>query len=204
MENFSLLSWIIVAILIVLVAGAVLLFARALQNRRPSARSVKETAAVTPVSGPSGFRGWLVLLAIGVIGSPMIMISAFVQSGDLDSSTFNKYPAIVTADSGLYLALIALQICTAFFMARRARRFVSFYIATATAMIVFEPVKFLLTIEIAGLTVGVSGLAVLQQYFKDHDPDPEAITRWVSSSIGLVVWIFYVIRSRRVANTFVR
>lgn len=54
MQSLSILHWLIFVIPFLLLAGAIILFARAIGNRK-----LKERNAVTPVDGPSGFGGWL-------------------------------------------------------------------------------------------------------------------------------------------------
>jgi Protein of unknown function (DUF2569) len=201
MQNFSLLNWMIVALLIFLVAGAVRLFARAIQNRRPRERRVTETAATTAVAGPSGFRGWLVLLAINVVLTLISTINTVVQT-DYNEVVSGKDHQIDEAVIACYLALLALQSCTAFFMARRARQFVPFFIATAISQILFRWIVMLATVVVELLLHG-GHFVFMVTYIVTHWETDEVI-QWISTSIAFVVWIFYVLRSRRVANTFVR
>lgn len=72
MQSLTVWHWIIIAIVIGLAVVAIFLFARAINNRRPKDRTVKDRSSIMPDSGPSGFQGLLLLLAVSVIGSPVL------------------------------------------------------------------------------------------------------------------------------------
>jgi hypothetical protein len=141
-----------------------------------------------------------VLLAIGVVVSPLatIYLMSHLEDG-ADDATLQRFRLAFNGEIGLYLALVVLQICTAFFMARRSKRFKTFYIATAIATILLMPIDTIWGASILSLQTGQPFQTMLQAV-----APPETIGRWVTTSIAIGIWILYVIRSRRVANTFVR
>jgi hypothetical protein len=200
MQSLSIWHWIIIAILIVLVVCAIWLFARAINNRRPHDRSVKDSSSAT-VTGPSGFGGWLVLLAIGVFVSPILTIySASQLENGVDDATLQRFRLTFNGEIGIFLLVALLQICTAFFMARRARRFVPFYIVTGIATILLTPADTIWAASMLSLQSGRPFQPILQAVA----PSPADIGRWISTGVGVGIWMLYVIRSRRVGNTFVR
>ena len=212
MQSFSIVHWMVFVIPLLLLAGALFLFVTAIISRKPDDRSVRESSGATPVSkpsggtatltaGPSGIHGWLVLLAIGVFLTPIVTIVSLVQTGDFQyvASSAVKYPLIYVAEIALFLALFVLQSCTALFMARRSRRFVTFYVVTGIATILFKPVNLLVSIAIVALSMSVPFLALLQRYVADNSTADE-MAQWISMSISLVIWTIYVLRSRRVAR----
>ena len=88
-------------------------------------------------------------------------------------------------------------------MARRSRQFISFYIASAIATILFTPLEILFVAEGVSL-IAKSSIGVILPKMLDELHAADNTPQWISTSVGLVIWIVYVIRSRRVANTFVR
>jgi hypothetical protein len=200
MQSLSIWHWIIIAILIVLVGAAVWLFARAINQRRPDDRSVKESSTATPVSGPSGFQGWLALLALGVFLSPIFTIIKLigVASGN-DVAFWKEFWFAIDGDIAIHSAVILMQICTAIFMVLRSKRFMSVYIVTSICLILLVPAE--VTWFSASVTwhEGTSFLHFMQRMIT-----PDVIQRSISTAIPVVIWVLYVIRSRRVANTFVR
>lgn len=202
MQSLSIWHWIIIAVLIVLVVAAISLFARAINQRRPEGRSVKDSSSAAPISGPSGFGGWLLVLAIGVFLFPVFTLLLLLVKTDFVALDTGQYPLALIIPSWLYVLLFLLQCCTAFFLARRARRFMPFYIGTATAMILFKPVNRLLFVALVGLANRVPFGHALTALITDQSADNIII--WLVIAIGLSISIGYVSRSRRVANTFDR
>jgi hypothetical protein len=122
MESLTIWHWIIIAILAVLVVAAISLFARAINNGRPAERGAKDRSGSKPFPGsPSGFGGWLLFAAFGVFASPIYtaILASKLEDG-VDDATLQKYRLVFNGELGLFLALLFLQICTAFFMVRRS------------------------------------------------------------------------------------
>lgn len=142
MQSLSIWHWLILAILAVLVVCAFLLFARAINKRRPDDRSVREIGTATPVSGPSGFRGWLLLVAIGVCVSPILTIVKLtkIEDGGNDSFT-QEFHLMYDGDRAIHVAVIVIEICTIIAMVSRSRNFVSFYIWTLVCASLLPPAE---------------------------------------------------------------
>ncbi len=194
MRSFSIWHWIVVALPIVLAVGAIALFVRALNKRRPEARGAAE------ISGPSGFGGWLTLLALGVFVSPVITIVLMTHLEDgTDNSLIQRFRLMFNGEIGIFAVVLLLQITTAVFMARRARLFILLYIVTGIAVILLKPIDIIWACAILYAQLGRSFQSTLQTVV-----GPEDVGRWISTTIIVGIWMLYVIRSRRVANTFVR
>ena len=103
---------------------------------------VKDRSAVMPVTGASGFGGWLALVAIGVFVLPPVTIVEMlgINSG-FEDFDFQAFWFMLDGDIGIHLAVIFMQICTAVFMVLRSKRFVSVYIVTSICMILLLPTE---------------------------------------------------------------
>jgi len=109
MQSLSISQWIIIAILIVLVAGASSLFTRALGNRRPKERSVQkrnteDRSNIAPVSRNTepaagehvGLKGWLLLLGILIFALPIFTgAQLWNTEASLQPGIKQQFPATV-------------------------------------------------------------------------------------------------------------
>lgn len=141
---------------------------------------------------PSGFRGWLILLALTqlliLIGSLLAIRweIARIAAGAFDENAVITVVRIVVGGAGLCLALAGCYL-----MASRQRAYVAVLIVT----LVFRVV--------AGLVLDILAVAT-------HEIEPWEIGSVAAGHgifggiIGGSLWIAYVLRSRRVKNTFVR
>ncbi len=164
---------------------------------RPDDRSVKDRSGVTPVTDPSGFGGWLVMLAIGVFISPVVTGVKLLQSGDLQAN--GDLHHMEYGEAALYLVLLILEIATAIAMLRRSRQFPSLFVVTSIATILFLPLV-LIWYSIVGSSLSSrSFLSFLGAMMKGRN-----YPQWISTTITVGIWMLYVLRSRRVANTFIR
>jgi hypothetical protein len=201
MQSLSIWHSFIIAILIsACVARAVSLSATAINKRTLDDRSVKDRSSVVPVTGASGFGGWLALVTIGVFVSPPVTIVKMLKiNSGFENFDFQAFWFMLDGDIGIHLTVIFMQICTAVFMVLRSKRFVSVYIVTSICMILLLPTEI---IWLSSMLYWKEGMR-LQESLPAY-ASPEIIGRWIFSSVGIGVWMLYVIRSRRVANTFVR
>jgi hypothetical protein len=176
------------------VACAIWLFARAINNR-----SGKD-GSVTPASGLSGFGGWLLLLAIGVYLSPLrtIVNLSQIEQG-VDHSVIQKFRLMFNGEIGLTLVVILVQICTAVFMARKSRRFVSVLIWNGIFLFLLPLADMIWVASILNLQAGQPFQTTMQRV-----ATPDLIGQWISTGVTVGIWMLYVTRSCRVANTFVR
>ena len=196
MQAFSILHWLIFVIPFLLLAGAIFLFARAIGNRKP-----KERSAVTPSDGPSGFGGWLILLAIGVVLAPLYMIIRLIKDDfdGTDTAFWKEFWFALDGDKGIHIAILLLQVLAIILMIRRSKLFKSVYIWTGVCLVLFIPVQY---VWMAGAVTWHEGTSF--PHFLERTITPDTISDWIRMTIPSVIWMLYVIRSRRVANTFIR
>ena len=187
MQSFSVWHWAVIAIILLLLLLAVWLIWRSAKANR---------------GGPplTGFQGWLLLLAIGVYLSPLrtLVNMSKVQEG-VSPDVLEKFRLLFNGEIALNLVLFILQTVTAVFMARKSRKFAMMFICTGIFIVLMTP-----------LDIVWSGSIISNQTNRSFQDSvqvvstPEAIGGWIGACLAVAVWMLYVTRSRRVANTFVR
>lgn len=155
-------------------------------------KAATKAVPVKAVAGPAGFGGWLWLLVIGQLLVTARMIDTLAKMAALvGTEVWQDHPGLVATDLALYGAAFVLQLAVLAAMALRKASFVPLFIAAIVAYFLIGRVEPLLAIAFLGMDpVGLGTQAVLL---------PMAI----ELAVGLV-WGAYVLRSRRVKNTFVR
>jgi Protein of unknown function (DUF2569) len=151
---------------------------------------------------PKGLGGWLTLVIIGLVVSPL-RTAYFLVTGVAPIFTEGAWSALTTPGSPAYhalwgplialelmgnLGLIALAIAALILLLRRSRH---------------AP-------KVAILWLSWAVLFVVTDYFLGHlipavaaQPDPESTTDLVRTIVGATIWIPYFLVSKRVKNTFV-
>ncbi len=155
-----------------------------------------KVGAAPGVVGPQGIGGWLVLLAIGVVVSPMRTLALLQEEMEAYAKLEATYsvPNIETAkivEVVLLLAIVVFQAIVAIMFFQKKRYFPIWYfwqwVATfivSGAILIFPP-----------LIVGLPW----QTGFT-----PEAIGGLIAILVVGAIWVTYVFRSVRVKNTFVK
>ncbi len=141
---------------------------------------------------PTGFGGWLWLLAIGQLLVTARMIDTLMKmSALIGGPIWQDHRGLVIADLSLYGAAFLLQLAVLAAMALRSRAFVPLFVTSAIAYFLIGRVEPLLAIAFLGMDPArLASRAVLI---------PMAIEFAIAFG-----WSTYVLKSRRVRNTFVR
>jgi len=143
--------------------------------------------------GPSGFGGWLLLLAIGQSLAPLRTLSVLAQSADgyraLQDSSIPNATLAIYAEVGLFIGFAAFQVFIIISMYRKRH---------------FFPRLFFYQ-WISGICVPIADWMLTSVLL--HIPLNSLVTaRDVAGVLGAGllggIWVWYVARSVRVRNTF--
>ena len=162
---------------------------KTVSKRKPAPGKAKAAEAAR---GPTGFGGWLWLLALGQLIVTARMIDTLTRmAGLVGTELWADHPGLVTADLALYGVALVLQLAVIAAMVLRSRFFKPLFLVAIVAFFLIGRIEPLLAIAVLGMDPArLATRAVLL---------PMAIELAVS-----VVWAAYVLRSRRVKNTSVR
>lgn len=175
---FSIWHWVMLLLLI----GVPVFFAV-----RSAAKPPHDPAALV------GFGGWLLLLAIGQVLSPLRTLADLAKSAE-------SYQQLMTVPNGalavygevaLNLAFLALQLVVVISMFRRSQRFKQLFVYQWFAI----PVLFVLDTLLISVVLGVPVNQLLAA---------DVLVASLVSFLLTGIWVAYVHKSVRVRNTFDR
>jgi hypothetical protein len=162
-----------------------------------------ETKLVSKDYGPSGLGGWLTLVAIGLIITPLrtgFMLSSIYmpifQDGQIavfiDNGSEYYNPGLfllLLAEIIFNLLNIAGSLLLLYLFFNRKKTFPGWYIG-------------LMLFSLIGIFVD----AVLSGFIFPEEPmfDPDTTSELVRALVGASIWIPYMLMSVRVKNTFIR
>ena len=148
----------------------------------------------------AGFKGWLLVLAvtlwIGVFRSVLELAKTIAETDPLVASQF---PALIAGD--ILVATIGLGtiVTSAWLLTAKSRAFRQMFVATAIWAVFSLPVS----VFLAGVVLGGHGVSLNENPLMGSIL-AEAGVKWATSTIGIGLWLLYVLRSRRVATTCVK
>jgi hypothetical protein len=146
-----------------------------------------------------GIGGWLILVAIGQVLGP---IGTLVSIGnyylhEVDTPMFDILPLIVYGTIALSAAYLAYSVFTTIMFFRHSRLFPRLYILQWILMAAMP----LVDVAWVAITASVYTGESLTDFLTI---DVEHVGQVVAALILGPIWIAYMLRSRRVANTFVK
>jgi hypothetical protein len=158
-------------------------------------------ARVIPTRQLKGFGGcWLVLFAVGVYLAPLPSIVNIFKIGEgIDESVSTRFPLVFDGAFALVVSLLIIQLTMAVFMAEKSRGFPSLFIWTGIYIFAMTPLDLIWTGAVVSLPTGQSFGEVITKV-----TSADVIGGWIGATVIVGVWMLYVTRSRRVANTFVQ
>ena len=146
----------------------------------------------------SGIAGWLILVAIGQVVGVIKLLGLLAQYyGDVDPKLFQQFSVAMWGEAALYTGFLALLIYTAVLFFRKSSKFPQFFIYE-WMFVIFMPLVDLVWVA---LTLSLYTGRPFAEFAK---LDPETVGQSIAAMIGAAVWITYIIKSRRVANTFTK
>jgi hypothetical protein len=165
-----------------------------LEGRETVARYQQQfQVAKLPQSGPTGLGGWLVLLGIGLFFGPLKLFLSIVKGwASVDANAVQQFPVAMRGALAIEIAFLLYYLCTTTLFFLCSRRFPRFFIWLLIAAI-FEQL-----VIIAWLKLNLPSNFDITSVFGS-----EEFAQLVVGVIGALLWIPYILKSKRVANTFV-
>jgi hypothetical protein len=140
-----------------------------------------------------GLGGWLVLLGAGlVISIPRFVLSMGTYYSNVSADLWKRFPTALWGEAILNALVFWLLIYTVVLFFRKSRRFPRFLIVLYISVIALPAVDLgWVSFTLPGAANELNGLGT------------EEIRSMVVSVVGALIWIPYVLLSRRVNNTFI-
>lgn len=147
----------------------------------------------------TGIGGWLGLLAfgqvVGILRMPVSLGQYYTTM--INAELWEKFPTALWGEAALNAAMVGLAACTTVLLFRHSRHFPSFFVGQAIFAIVMPLVNLV-------WLASVFALATDKPFSEFLTLDAKERVQMFAAVIGAAIWIPYVLRSRRVANTFTR
>jgi hypothetical protein len=163
---------------------------------RPTPPPVVSPAELPSKPQLSGIAGWLILIAIGQVVGVLKLLGSLAQYyGDVDPKLFQQFPVTVWGEAALNIGFVALAIYTAVLFFRKSSKFPKFFIYE-WMFVIFIPL-----VDMVWIALTLS-LYTGRPFAEFAELDPQTVGQSIGAMIGAAVWITYIKKSRRVANTF--
>ena len=162
---------------------------------------VREQASSDAKPEPEGLGGWLILVAIG-LAATAVRITYFVLSTLLPIFTGDTWHDLTTSGTPAYHPLwgplLVFEVCGN-----------ALVVALALTLLVLFFRKSPLFPTLAVVYLALNVVFVVGDYFMGGmipavaaSNDPDSMKEVVRSLVGAAIWIPYMLRSKRVKNTF--
>jgi hypothetical protein len=147
---------------------------------------------------PVGIRGWLAVLAFAQVVAILRLIGSLAQYyTTLDANFWTTFPTAIWGEALLNAAVVLLGVYTTVLLFRRSRNFPRFFILQLIGVICLPLVDLLWIASMVSLATG--------QPFSDYlTIEPKEGVQMIAGAIGALIWLTYILKSRRVANSFTR
>lgn len=143
---------------------------------------------------PLGIGGWLLLVAFGqvaaAVGMPVRLLRNYLEPETLD--LFGQFPLAMYGELALAVALFVLVLITTVQLFRKSRSFPRLFILEIIAAVL-----------VPFLDAAWAAFAFSRPIGEMLEFEPQERSRLLVSAIGAVIWIAYILRSKRVENTFI-
>lgn len=148
----------------------------------------------------TGIGGWLALLAIGQALGPLRYLVSLIQYySSLEWRLIQEFPIAFSGEALMNAALGSLYLYTAILFFRTSRSFRKFFVYEVIATIFVLPVSAIWVGIVISVQTGQSIGSIMKNAFEPQEVRQAAIATLVG-----FVWILYLYRSKRVANTFIK
>jgi hypothetical protein len=167
----------------------------------PPRRAIPYATTPTPVAGPklSGIGGWLILVAVWQVFWPLrFLVSKIWYYLTFDTTLFKEIPVAMLGEGVINVALALLYAYTVFLFFSKSERFPRFFVYQIVAAVLILPVSAAWVAVSGNLETGTRAWALFENAFELW----EVVLTFIALIAGCI-WIPYILKSRRVANTFV-
>jgi uncharacterized protein DUF2569/uncharacterized protein DUF4339 len=167
----------------------------------PTRRAIPHATTSTRVvaSELSGIGGWLILMAIWQVFWPLrFLVSKIWYYATFDTALFKEIPVAMLGEGVINIALALLYAFTVICFFATSRRFPRFFIYQVVAAVLVLPLSAVWVAVVASLETGAPAWPLFESAFEAHE-----VAQVVVGAIIGGIWILYLLKSRRVANTFV-
>jgi hypothetical protein len=169
----------------------------AIQIREPTvdASEVSNLKVTDPLTGVAG---WLILVALGQVISVLKLLGSLSEYfSKLDPKLLQQFPVTFYGEIALNVATLALFLYTTVLFFKRSSSFPQFYIYEWIVLI-FLPI---VDIVWGGFTLSIATGRPFSELAKFGS---EELAQSLGAAVGAAIWISYILKSKRVANTFTR
>jgi hypothetical protein len=146
----------------------------------------------------TGISGWLALLAFGqVMGILRFVFNVGQYLQSISDEVWTYFPTVIWSEMLINAVMIGLTIWTTVLLFRHSHRFPTFFIVQMVCAVLMPLVDL--------LCVASFFSAALNRPFGDFFIiEPRQVGQTILTTISAAVWIMYILRSQRVANTFTK
>jgi hypothetical protein len=146
----------------------------------------------------AGIGGWLAIVAIGqVLGPLRLLVSLGQYYEKLDKSIVESFPIVVWGEAAMNASMFLLTVSTAILFFSHSRKFPTFFIWQWLVVVMLP-------------FIDAAWIAVSMAAYTGRNPtgfvnlEPKEIGQSIAYTIIGGVWIAYILKSKRVANTFIK
>jgi hypothetical protein len=145
----------------------------------------------------AGIGGWLGLLAFGqVIGILRLLVTLGQYYSTIGNDLWKQFPTAIWGEAALNALMVWICVYTLVLMIRRSRLFPRFFIWQMIFVICMPLVDLLWIASIIALTLQKPVSEFMTLEAKEGG-------QILAGVIGAAIWIPYILKSRRVRNTFI-
>lgn len=146
----------------------------------------------------TGIGGWLTLVAIGQVLAPLRLLGSAAQYFDQPNtkSALEHFPVLIWGEASMNAGLFIFIVITTVLLFRHSRKFPTLFIWQFVISI------FLPFVDLAWCAIAI-GAYTGRNALEFATVSPDQVRQSIAMTIGAVIWIAYILRSKRVANTFV-
>jgi len=146
----------------------------------------------------AGIGGWLIIVAIGqVLGPLRLLVSLGEYYEKMDKLIVESFPITVWGEAALNALFFLFVVYTAVLFFRHSRKFPTFFVWQWLAIIALP------FIDAAWIAISMAG-STGRAPDEFMNLEPKDIGQSIAYTIVGGIWVAYILKSKRVANTFVK